>query len=111
MIRVLLSLDLIKSEDQRDDFYALLKKEGWNKTNDVDTVWTLKFLKRDPEKDADYKAIRNRIANVLIKAATELNLKKIYYVAQLGNHAVIARSIKKDEDGKYKCFTRKLYPE
>lgn len=110
MIRVLLSLDLIESEDQRDDFYELLKSKNWFKTEGVDTVWTIGYPKRDPEKTADYKAVRDRLANVLIEAATKLNLEKIFYVAQLGNYEVIARSIEK-EDRVYKCFLQPLHPE
>ncbi|CAG8870112.1 hypothetical protein [Pseudomonas fluorescens] len=110
MIRVLLSLDLIDSEDQRDDFYAFLKDKNWKKTKDVDTVWTIQYSKANPDTDESYKDVKYNIATTLIEAATEFKLKKIYYVAQLGNHEVIARSITK-EDGKYKCFTRKLHPE
>lgn len=110
MIRVLLSLDLIDSEDQRDDFYAFLRAKKWQKTNDVDTVWTIKYPNANPDKKEDYEALRNKIAKTLIEAATEFKLKKIYYVAQLGNYEVIARVIRK-EDSKYKCFRRKLYPE
>lgn len=110
MIRVLLSLDLIESEDQRDDFYEFLKEQNWLKTNDADTVWTIKFQNANPSKEDDYKSLRNKIARTLIDAATDFKLKKIYYVAQLGNHEVIAREISK-VDGKYKCSGRKLYPE
>ncbi|MDQ0739685.1 hypothetical protein QF045_002545 [Pseudomonas sp. W4I3] len=110
MIRVLLSLDLIDSEDQRDDFYDFLKSKKWFKTKDVDTVWTINYGKADPEKDEAYKAIKKRLASVLVEAATEFKLKKIYYVAQIGNKEFIARSIKKDGN-EYKQFRRKLYPE
>lgn len=110
MIRVLLSLDLEKSEEKRDDFYEILASKGWNKTKDVDTVWTIKFGKRDPDNDDDYKAIRDRLASVLINAATKLKLKRVNYVAQLGNRGVIARVIKKSGD-EYKCFKGVLYPE
>lgn len=110
MIRVLLSLDLEKSEDQRDDFYAILESKGWKKTKDVDTVWTIKFTKLDPDNEDHYKTIRNRLASVFIEAATELKLKRIHYVAQLGNAEVIARVIKKADD-EYKCFGGVLYPE
>lgn len=109
MIRVLLSLDLIKSNDQRDDFYEFLIKKKWLKTADVDTVWTITYPNADPEKKAHYTAIKKKIASELVEAATKLKLKKIYYVAQIGNSEVIARSIMKDED-EYKQFTRKLYP-
>jgi hypothetical protein len=101
---------LIESEDQRDDFYEFLKEQNWLKTEDVDTVWTIKFGSANPDKEEDYEALRNKIARTLIEAATKFKLKKIYYVAQLGNHEVIARVIRK-EDSKYKCFARKLYPE
>ncbi len=110
MIRVLLSLDLIDSEDQRDDFYELLKEQNWLKTKDVDTVWTIRFPNANAEKDEHYISLKDKIARTLIDAATELKLKKIYYVAQIGNKEVIARSIVK-EDNKYKCFKRPLYPE
>ncbi|MGZ0715707.1 hypothetical protein [Pseudomonas palleroniana] len=110
MIRVLLSLDLEKSESKRDDFYAVLETKGWRKTKDVDTVWTIRFTKLDPDKEEHYKIIRDRLASVFIEAATELKLKRIHYVAQLGNHEVIARVIKKVE-GEYKCFGGDLYPE
>ncbi|WP_444447886.1 hypothetical protein [Pseudomonas kurunegalensis] len=110
MIKVLLSLDLIDSEDQRDDFYDFLKAKKWQKTNDVDTVWTLLYTKLNPEKDEAYNKIKNNIAKTLIEAATEFKLKKVRYVAQLGNHEVIARVVRK-EDNKYKCFKRELYPK
>ncbi|MGY4815706.1 hypothetical protein ACVNP3_07135 [Pseudomonas chlororaphis subsp. piscium] len=110
MIRVLLSLDLIDSEDQRDDFYDFLRSKNWFKTKDVDTVWTITYSKSDPEKAEVYTAIKKRIASVLIEGATEFKLKKIYYVAQIGNKEFIARSVKKDGN-EYKSFTRKLHPE
>jgi len=110
MIRVLLSLDLEKSELKRDDFYAILESKGWKKTKDVDTVWTIKFTKRNPDNEDDYKGIRNRLASVFIEAAKELKLKRIHYVAQLGNYEVIARVITKVE-GEYKCSGGVLYPE
>lgn len=110
MIRVLLSLDLEKSEDKRDDFYAILESKGWKKTKDVDTVWTIGFPNFDPDNEDDYKRIRNRLASVFIDAATELKLKRIHYVAQLGNAEVIARIIKK-ADEQYKCYGGDLYPE
>lgn len=102
MIKVLLSLDLEKSEPKRDDFYAILGSKGWRKTNDVDTVWTISFTKLDPDNENDYKTIKNRLASVFIEAAKELKLKRIHYVAQLGNREVIARVITK-VDGEYKC--------
>ncbi|GFM68059.1 hypothetical protein PSCICJ_41770 [Pseudomonas cichorii] len=110
MIKVLLSLDLIESEDQRDDFYEHLKEQNWLKTKDVDTVWTIKFPNANPDNEEHYKSIRDKIARVLIDAATALKLKKIYYVAQLGNHEVISREISKI-DGTYKCTFRNLYPQ
>ncbi|MCH7420701.1 hypothetical protein [Pseudomonas mosselii] len=110
MIRVLLSLDLIDSEDQRDDFYEFLRSKSWFKTKDVDTVWTINYGKSDPDDEDAYTRIKKRVKSVLIEAATEFKLKKIYYVAQIGNKEVVARSIMKD-DGEYKQFTRKLYPE
>ncbi|WP_236190200.1 hypothetical protein [Pseudomonas pharyngis] len=108
MIRVLLSLDLIDSEDQRDELYEILKKKNWQKTKDVDTVWTLGYTKLDPSKESDFVKIKNNITSTLITASKNLKLKKIYYVAQLGNNEVIARVIKK-VDGEYKAFKRDLY--
>jgi len=110
MIRVLLSLDLEKSEEKRDDFYDILATKGWKKTKDVDTVWTIKFTKLDPDNEDHYKTIKKRLAAVFIEAATELKLKRIHYVAQLGNTEVIARVIKK-ADNEYKCFSGVLYPK
>lgn len=110
MIRVLLSLDLIDSEDQREDFYEFLKGKVWFKTADVDTVWTIRYPKADADKDAAYTAVKQNIKTTLIEAATEFKLKKIYYVAQIGNKEYIAKSIMKDGT-EYKQFTRELYPE
>lgn len=110
MIRVLLSLDLMKSEDQRDDFYTFLKKKGWKKTNDVDTVWTLEYENGSPANDDAHRRIKNNIKSTLIEASKELKLYRIEYVAQIGNAEFIAKAIKKDE-GVYKQFNRPLYPE
>lgn len=110
MIRVLLSLDLMKSENQRDDFYAFLKKKGWKKTNDADTVWTLEYENASPANDDTYNRIKNNIKSTLIEASEELKLRRIVYVAQLGNAEFIAKAIKKDE-GVYKQFNRPLHPE
>ncbi|MNJ72569.1 hypothetical protein D3C77_692350 [compost metagenome] len=73
-------------------------------------MWTLGYSQHDHSGSSVFKEIRDNIANTLINASSELKLKKIYYVAQLGNHEVIAREISK-VDGKYKCSGRKLYPE
>ncbi|MCX2708351.1 MULTISPECIES: hypothetical protein [unclassified Pseudomonas] len=110
MIRVLLSLDLIDSEDQRDNFYDFLKAKKWQKTKDVDTVWTIRYPNSDPEKDAAYENIKLNIKTTLIEAATEFKLKKIRYVAQIGNKQYIAKSIMK-EGNEYKQFRRDLYPK
>lgn len=110
MIRVLLSLDLKKSENKRDEFYEFLKNINWQKTNDVDTVWTLTYPKLEADDSKSYTKIKNNIKLRLIEASTNLKLSRIEYVAQLGNSEVIARAIKKDE-GEYKQFKRKLYRE
>ena len=110
MIRVLLSLDLEKTGETRDDFYQILATKGWEKTNDVDTVWTIKFTRLDPDNEDHYKTIKNKLAAIFIEAATKLKLKRIHYVAQLGNAEVIARAIKKT-DNEYKCFGGVLYPK
>ncbi|WP_353226988.1 hypothetical protein [Pseudomonas qingdaonensis] len=110
MIRVLLSLDLKKSEDQRDAFYVFLKEKGWKKTNDVDTVWTLEYEDANPANDDNYRRIRNNIKSTLIEASEEFKLHRIEYVAQLGNAEYIAKAIRK-EDGVYQQFNRPLYAE
>ncbi|PMY44720.1 MULTISPECIES: hypothetical protein [Pseudomonas] len=109
MIRVLLSLDLKKSEDERNAFYAFLKGKGWNKTHDVDTVWTLEYENANPNDDT-YRKIKNDIKATLIEAAEELKLRRIEYVAQIGNAEYIARAIRTDE-GVYKQYTRPLHEE
>ncbi|MEE5172963.1 hypothetical protein V2K54_04560 [Pseudomonas alliivorans] len=110
MIRVLLSLDLIDSEDQREDFYKFLKSKVWFKTKDVDTVWTIRYPKADPEKDSAYAAVKLNIKNTLIEAATKFKIKKIRYVAQIGNKEYIAKSVMKDGN-EYQQFNRELYAE
>lgn len=62
-----------------------------------------------PEKDAAYENIKLNIKTTLIEAATEFKLKKIRYVAQIGNKQYIAKSIMK-EGNEYKQFRRDLYP-
>lgn len=110
MIKVLLSLDLIKSEDKRDDFYDFLKSKKWQKTNDVDTVWTIRYGKLNPADDDAYKKVKKNIKATLIEASKELKLTRIEYVALLGNSDFIARAVKKD-NGEYQQFTRPLYPK
>ncbi|KOP51116.1 hypothetical protein OX90_11460 [Pseudomonas coronafaciens pv. porri] len=109
MIRVLLSLDLKKSEDQRTAFYAFLQEKGWKKTHDVDTVWTLEYEDANPD-DETYQRIKNHIRSTLIEVSGELNLNRIEYVAQIGNAEYIAKAIKK-EDGRYQQFNRALYED
>lgn len=110
MIRVLLSLDLKESEDQRRDFYTFLKKKDWKKTNDVDTVWTLEYENASPANDDTYLKIKNNIKSTLIEASKELKLFRIEYVAQIGNAEFIAKAIKKHE-GVYQQFNRPLHEE
>lgn len=111
MVKVLLSLDLIDAtKAERDGLYDILAGKNWLKTHDVDTVWTLSYSQHEHSDASVFKKIRDNIANVLINASSELRLKRIYYVAQLGNHEVIAREISK-VDGQYKCTQRNLYPE
>lgn len=108
MIRVLLSLDLIESEDKRDDLYDVLEEKNWKKAKDIDTVWTLTYPKLNHENTEDFKKIKRNIASTFKKAAKDLKIKEIYYVAQLGNKEVIARVIRK-VDGEYTVFSRNLY--
>ncbi|MCK9750805.1 hypothetical protein LT702_04160 [Pseudomonas syringae pv. syringae] len=110
MIRVLLSLDLKKSEDQRTAFYAFLKEKSWKKTNDVDTVWILEFAKANPDQDT-YRKIKSLIESTLIEAAKGLKLYKIVYVAQIGNAEYIAKEVMKADNGLYQQFNRPLYEE
>ena len=109
MVRVLLSLDLKKSEGQRNAFYAFLKGKEWKKTHDVDTVWILEYVDANPDEDT-YRRIKNNIKATLIEAAEELKLHRIEYVAQIGNAEYIAKAIKKHE-GVYQQFNRPLYEE
>lgn len=108
MIRVMLSLDLIDSEDQRDDLYELIEKQNWKKLNDVDTVWTLTYPKHDHEDEERLTKIKNYIASFFKTSAKELKIKELYYVAQLGNKEVISRVVRK-VDGEYKAFIREPY--
>lgn len=110
MVKVLLSLDLKRSEDQRTAFYTFLKEKKWKKTNDVDTVWALEFEKANPDNET-YRRIKNLIKSTLIEAAEELKLYKIVYVAQIGNAEYIAKVVRKDESGVYQQFNRPLLEE
>lgn len=109
MIRVLLSLDLKKSDDQREAFYVFLKDKGWKKTHDVDTVWTLEYEDANPDDDT-YRKIKNHIKSTLIEASEEFKLYRVEYVAQIGNAEYIAKAIRKDE-GVYRQFNRPLHEE
>ncbi|RMR07134.1 hypothetical protein [Pseudomonas syringae group genomosp. 7] len=109
MIRVLLTLDLIKSEDERTKFYNFLSKQKWQKTKDVDTVWTLTFPKLDIELPSACKKAKAKIRDTFFEAVEKFRLEEISYIAQIGNHQVISRLIKK-KNGEYKCLARKLYP-
>lgn len=109
MIRVLLSLDLNDaSHKQRDDLYEILKGKNWQKTKHVDTVWTLTYSDYDHGSAANFKTIRDYLANTFHSAAQKLKLSEIYYVAQLGNDSVIARQVKK-VDGAYKVLHVETY--
>jgi hypothetical protein len=109
MIRVLLTLDLIKSEDERTKFYIFLSKQKWQKTKDVETVWTLTFPKLNSELASSRKKAKIKIRDNFFEAAKEFKLKEISYIAQIGNHEIISRVIKK-KDGEYKCIARDVYP-
>ena len=104
MIRVLLSLDLNDaSHKQRDDLYDILKGKNWQKVKHVDTIWTLTYPDFDHSSEANFKTIRDYLANTFHSAAQNLKLSEIYYVAQLGNDSVIARQVKM-VDGAYKVL-------
>lgn len=109
MIKVLLSLDLKKSEDQRVPFYGFLKDKGWKKTHDVDTVWTLEYENANPGDDT-YQKIKNQIKSTLIEACNEFKLYRVEYVAQIGNAEYIAKAIREDK-GVYRQFNRPLHEE
>lgn len=109
MIRILLTLDLIQSENERTEFYAFLRNKVWEKTKDVETVWTVTFGKLDPNSEDSLKRAKSTINNTLLEAAKKLKLNEISYIMQIGNNTPISRAIKK-KDGQYKCFIRELYP-
>ena len=109
MIRALLTLDLLKSEDERTEFYAILRKKKWQKTKDVETVWTLTFKNLDPSIEGTLKKAKNAIRDTLLETVKDLKLKEVSYIVQIGNHRPISRVIRK-KDGEYKCFSRELYP-
>lgn len=108
MIRVLLSLDLKGSEDKRDDLYEVLADKNWHKTDHIDTVWTLGYEQYDHENEEAFTKIKRNIATTMRVAAENLEIKKISYVAQLGNKLVIARVVQK-VDGVYKVQNQNLY--
>lgn len=97
MIRVMLSLDLAKASDERDDFNKLLAKEKWKKLSKVDTVWVLRFDKYD---QSSFKAIQKYVTQFLLDAAKKLKLEKISFVAQIGDAKAIGCQILK-ENGSY----------
>jgi hypothetical protein len=109
MIRVLLTLDLIKSEDERTKFYTFLSKNGWKKTKDVDTVWTITFPALNDGIASSRTEAKVKIRDVFYEAAKALKLKEISYIAQIGNQEFISRVIEK-RNGEYGCFARELYP-
>lgn len=108
MIRVMLSLDLIDAEDERNDFYGALADDGWKKAKSVDTVWLKKFTSYTTLDEASSLKLRNEIANSIIKPATELEIKQVFYVAQLGNDAVISRVVEK-RNGTILAYAQDLF--
>lgn len=108
MIRAMVSLDLIDSEEERDSLYEILAAKNWKKALDVDTVWFLPYSQYSQQTPESTEKIKISIRSTLLNAAKELKLHKIFYVAQIGNAEPIGRTIYK-KDGEYQCFTRTLY--
>lgn len=80
-LHVTLSLDLSNIENQRYYFNAYMGTNGWEKLNEVDTVWhkTYNYAQsRDSEVAADIKSI-------LKVAAQKFEPDSIEYIAQIGN--------------------------
>lgn len=92
MIRVMVSLDLVNAEPQREEFYKMLAANGWTKLTSVDTVWT--FSKMGSTKEEEDVA-RSEIAKLLTEAAKEFKPTRITYVAQIGNNSAIERVVEK----------------
>lgn len=107
MIRVMLSLDLIEAEDKRADLYGFLTNDGWKKASNVDTVWLKEFNQYTTLDDEQLKKLRNEIADPVINAHKKLKLRKVYYVAQIGNKCVISRVVEK-RDGTTKAYVETL---
>ncbi|PIA75068.1 hypothetical protein CDR19_02560 [Ectopseudomonas toyotomiensis] len=95
MIRAMVSLDLIDSEDERDRLYEMLAAKDWKKAIDVDTVWFLSYSQYSEQTKDSTENIKADISSTLVGAAKELKLKKIFYVAQIGNAEPIGRTIEK----------------
>lgn len=108
MIRVMLSLDLINAETERNDFYALLAGEGWKKARSVDTVWLKEFPFYTKTDEESMTKLRDEIASSIIKPAKQLKVKQVFYVAQLGNNNVISRVVEKRND-LYRAYPQDLY--
>lgn len=108
MISVMVSLDLIDSEEERGDFYAVLAAKNWKKARDVDTVWFLTYSQLAQQTKESTEKVKVDIRSILLETAEKLKLTKIYYVAQIGNSEPIGRAIYK-KNGVYTCFTRELY--
>jgi len=104
----MVSLDLIDSEDERDRLYEMLAAKKWKKAIDVDTVWFLPFSQYSEQTKESTEKIKNHIRSALLGAAKELKLKKIFYVAQIGNAEPIGRTIYK-KNGEYTCYVRKPF--
>jgi hypothetical protein len=108
MIKVMLSLDLTNAKDNRPEFYSVLEGAGWKKAQNVDTVWLQDFSKYTSLDEQTLTNIRNDIARPLLDAYKNLKLDKIYYVAQIGNGAVISRVVEK-RNGELKAYVENLF--
>jgi hypothetical protein len=98
----MLSLDISKAEEDRYDFYKYLQGLGWEKFVNVDTVWRRDFPRRATD-STTILATAGEISEEFIVAAERFELKKINYVAQIGNSEGYARVVEK-RFGSYSVF-------
>ncbi|WP_122677763.1 hypothetical protein [Pseudomonas viridiflava] len=103
MIKVMLSLDLTNENGNRADLYKYLELAGWEKVQNVDTVWLKDFSNYTSTTEYNLSQIKNEIATPLVNAYKELKLDRIYYVAQIGNTTAISRviEVRKGQLGAY----------
>jgi hypothetical protein len=77
--QVLITLDLPNaSDDQRDQFYAVLENEDWQKITDLTTAWEISF-----QDGGARSGVIGTIENDLKKALISSKLEKVEYALQM----------------------------